>query len=715
LKFPKDIKNRIIPLLKNRLFAGIVILAVVISGVGLWRATHAAGNSIAVNAADGAQTSSVCTVSDSSAASGRAVKFGCSGGDTTLPPFTQRASTIATFLAPGVKPPTNQWFSNLAFKEPSDVVFAYPLAMQTMPNGFGINHPLVVSTTNTVFGSYSADLLADWGGTQTRILSYDDLSVNMEARNGTTTVATYRLTQGSPIVYISLKAGNHITWTGPQAPTFGSQSGYFTADTNNKHFLISYGNGVTGSVSGATLTLNASSDADIAVGILPSSNTDTAGFVAEMKDPITSTEVGFGASSTAVTTTFKYNTRSGNGSLMALVPAQQGGTAPSSLLGTYSTIMGTQKLYKAATYTFTNPLTLPDTNLDDSKLTAGEKSEVISDLTTDINNLDASGFSAPDSYFGGKQLARAANMMQLARNLGQTALAQSVYNKLDAQFKMWLNPDISDGRAVKYFFYDTNLKGLVGVQPSFGSDTEFNDHHFHYGYFLYAAGYMADFNPQFATDHASVLNAIVRDVANGNRQDPYFPYLRPFDQYSGHSWASGTSPFVDGNNNESSSEAVNAWYGLYMWAKSSKNTDLETQARWMFGRESNSALTYWTNFDRSQPQFANYSHSVVSMVWGGKMDYGTWFSASAYAKLGIQVLPVTPASAYLGRDPARVATNIANLNDGTAPMFPDIMTMYKSLTNPSGAVTDAKALQDNQIDDGNSRSWLMAWVYSHNH
>lgn len=37
-----------------------------------------------------------------------------------------------------LKPPTNKWFSSLAFKQPSDPVFAYPLAFQTTANGFAI-------------------------------------------------------------------------------------------------------------------------------------------------------------------------------------------------------------------------------------------------------------------------------------------------------------------------------------------------------------------------------------------------------------------------------------------------------------------------------------------------------------------------------------------------------------------------------------------------
>jgi endoglucanase Acf2 len=503
-----------------------------------------------------------------------------------------------------------------------------------------------------------------------------------------------------------------VTLSGPTAPTVSARSGYYALDINGHNYVSSAGSGVSVTATGSSVTYTASGDGLVTIGVLPTGLTDTAGFIAEMQDPLTGTEVGYGAGTSTVTTTFMLKTRNNDGSMMAIMPTHQNGTPPSGLLGTYATVIGTLKLYKFSNYTFTTNAPPPPTRLDIAKITATEKTEIVSALTTDINNLSSTGFSADDTYFGGKQLARAANLMDLARQLGQTTLAQQAYDKLNAQMVLWLNPDGS-GRATRYFYYDTNLKGIVGVRASFGSDTEFNDHHFHYGYFIYAAGLMAHFHPEFATTHKNVITALIRDIANTNRSDQYFPYLRPFDQYAGHAWASGTSPFVDGNNNESSSEAVNAWYGLYLWAKSSNDPSLETLARWLYGRESDAALAYWTNFDRSQPQFVNYKPSVVSMVWGGKMDYGTWFSPSSYAKLGIQILPVTPGSVYLGRDSTRVATNLTNLNDGSAAMFTDIMTMYKSYSNPTGAATEARALPGTALDDGNSRAWLLAWVYSH--
>ncbi len=59
---------------------------------------------------------------------------------------------------------------------------------------------------------------------------------------------------------------------------------------------------------------------------------------------------------------------------------------------------------------------------------------------------------------------------------------------------------------------------------------------------------------------------LTRDIASPVRDDAMFPFLRHFDVYAGHSWVSGQAPFGDGGNEESSSEAVNAWAALILFA-----------------------------------------------------------------------------------------------------------------------------------------------------
>jgi len=82
---------------------------------------------------------------------------------------------------------------------------------------------------------------------------------------------------------------------------------------------------------------------------------------------------------------------------------------------------------------------------------------------------------------------------------------------------------------------------MIGLAASFGSD-EYNDHHFHYGYFLYAAGVLCADDSALAAKLAPVMDLLAADIASPT-DTGFFPQWRPFDAYASHSWASGTSPF----------------------------------------------------------------------------------------------------------------------------------------------------------------------------
>ena len=159
-------------------------------------------------------------------------------------------------------------------------------------------------------------------------------------------------------------------------------------------------------------------------------------------------------------------------------------------------------------------------------------------------------------------------------------------------------------RNTRCFQYDEAAHGVVGLTPSFGSD-EFNDHHFHYGYFLGAAGILAADDKKLAKTFAPVMNLLAQDIAAAKGSDE-FPVLRTFDPYQGHGWASGTSPFADGNNQESSSEAVNAWNGLALWGEASGQDALATEGTWLLSAEAASAKAYWTNPDLDDPVYKGF-------------------------------------------------------------------------------------------------------------
>ena len=110
--------------------------------------------------------------------------------------------------------------------------------------------------------------------------------------------------------------------------------------------------------------------------------------------------------------------------------------------------------------------------------------------------------------------------------------------------------------------YDANfggiitLNGLLNMQDDFGNGW-YNDHHFHYGYILYASAIMAKMNATFVDEFGIHVDSLLNDVVHDSNQDSnlvegsFFPFTRHKSWFDGHSYASGLFPFADGKSQES--------------------------------------------------------------------------------------------------------------------------------------------------------------------
>ena len=79
--------------------------------------------------------------------------------------------------------------------------------------------------------------------------------------------------------------------------------------------------------------------------------------------------------------------------------------------------------------------------------------------------------------------------------------------------------------------------------------------------------------------------------------------------------------------------------------------------------------------------------------------------------LGIQLLPMPPVLAQGQVDESRVRTSVAEASAaGFDTMFGDYLTMYLALAEPGRALAIGRTLPDSAIDDGNTRSYLLAWL-----
>jgi endoglucanase Acf2 len=325
-------------------------------------------------------------------------------------------------------------------------------------------------------------------------------------------------------------------------------------------------------------------------------------------------------------------------------------------------------------------------------------------------------FPAPDTYGQGKSLARIAQLLPLAQLSNEPLVLERFRSALRSQFALWSAPG---DRKQDRFLYDRDWGTLIGYPASFGSNTQLNDHHFHYGYWIHAAAMLGLYDPAWLArpENAAFINELARDVANIDPHDPKYPMLRHFDAYAGHSWASGQAPFGDGQNEESSAEAINAWAGLILFAAETNNLPLRDAAIWMYTLETNAATDYWFNDGPVRTFPAGFDRTQVANLFDGKADAATWFGNAPEFEHGIEFLPFTGASLYLGRDPAYVRHNLAEVtrtNGGAirrdSAFWPDLMEMYQSFYDPRGAL--AAWHQTGFVFDGETKAHEFAWLSS---
>lgn len=275
-----------------------------------------------------------------------------------------------------------------------------------------------------------------------------------------------------------------------------------------------------------------------------------------------------------------------------------------------------------------------------------------------------------DTYWGGKDLINFGRFLTFAHELDQ-ASAATLQQTLRTALVDWLT--YTPGETEHYFAAYPNWRALVGFNDSYGS-VQFNDHHFHYGYLTAAAALLGLYDPDFLADYGPMLTAVAREYANGDRNDTNFPFLRTFDPWGGHSYAGGLSD-GNGNNQESSSEAMQAWGGLFTLGHVLGDSDLRATGALGYAMEAEAIAEYWNNYYgyRDGPASGTfppvYTNSIVGILFDDGNAYATYFSGDPGWIYGIQWLPPSPFLNYAVRDPVFARhqyTNMMALRDVAA-------------------------------------------------
>ncbi len=571
---------------------------------------------------------------------------------------------------PGCRQPaiTGQWWSSLLWQQKkfSQPLFAHPLVATCTEGGLAISYPgsQIHGNQAGIFGSGSGpdgDLKLGHSAAPTFAQAdcdgYSDWFLSVLLANGRHSLRV-SLGHGSPFIYCLYDGGDPVVrfsrppqiWSGTAVePVLG-------VTANGHHYGLFGPAGSTWSgLDGATFTNRAGGKPYFSVALLPDNQPQTlAAFRRFAYNHVTGTRVDYTVDSGQVRAVYRFaiQTHEGaeSGTMFALYPHQWKYTTSRLSDQTYGSVRGTMKLAAGESFTTEVPIQgvlpmLPAEGIQD-------KSRMLGYLKSEAERVGRDGFA--DTYWEGKLLGRLATLSGIAEATGEAALQRVFVGEIQRRLENWFTA--VPGKDQPVFYYNVAWNTLIGSRPSYGSDSSLNDHHFHYGYFIRAAAEVARVDPGWAVQWGPMVELLIRDIASPDRFDPLFAPFRCFDHYAGHSWASGDANFADGNNQESSSESLNAWYGLILWGQATGDTALRDAGLYLFNTERTAIEEYW--FDVSGTNYPpDFPEVALGMVWGGKGAFATWFSGDIDCIHGINWLPFTPASIYMGRHPEYVRKN----------------------------------------------------------
>lgn len=245
---------------------------------------------------------------------------------------------------------------------------------------------------------------------------------------------------------------------------------------------------------------------------------------------------------------------------------------------------------------------------------------------------------------------------------------------------------------------------------------------------------MGKLNSTFVDQYGDQVDNIMHDVAHNSKinDGSFFPLSRHMSWFDGHSFASGLFPFGNGKSQESSSEAVNCYYGAYLWslarngAHGNPSSDLSPAtdfSRLLLAMEVRGAKTYWHMMPLSASGVSNATISAIPAVYSpqfaknymvgnmGMLDAicSTWFGTENLYVHMINFLPVTSITKELFE------------RDYVKNEYADIISQYPkaemawrgyvvcdhALVAPMTAWKDALELKSEQLDAGLSKSQVL--------
>jgi endoglucanase Acf2 len=660
----------------------------------------------------------------SSVAVGKGFYVTTLAGDEKPPSDERGAPALPKVTADFTGAPTsNDWWSSLIWRfdrggKPnpySEPMFAHPLAMQAERGGLAIAYPTEVTVDKAGYRHpFTPDLLIGAAGLDapdTRVARYSDWTVTAAWAD------TFRATfgHGMPFVYVEATGGRARVTLRGRADDTKLDGEVVTLTIRGHHYaLFAPARWVA---RGDTFEADAP---HYTVAVLPDRTPAT---LARFRDHahvyVTGGTVAwrYEPATGEVVTTYAWQTelrgRRGDARITAPLVAlyrHQWLNTKTPPLASYASPRGEMKLVAASEVAtrLRYDGVMPFLPVVDPAAKAALADRV--DTAWRRGNYFPPGMDGKkDSYWSGKALGRLAILVHLADQSGHTRARADLLRALQNELEDWF-----DGQAPYHFYYDKTWRTLIGLPSGYFSGSQLNDHHFHYGYFVFAAATVAHFDPAWAARerYGEAVELLIRDAASWDREDARFPFLRNFDVYAGHSWANGPALFANGNNEESSSEDVNFAVGAILWGTATGNHQIRDLGVFLHANLAAAIEQYW--FDVDDAVFPKrFDRAAIAILWGDGGRYETWWDPSPVFVHGINVLPLTGGSLYLGRRPGYVKRNwdaMVAANRGEPLQWRDVLWMYAALGDADGMWRRWREQHDFAPEYGNSAAAIEHWI-----
>ena len=629
---------------------------------------------------------------------------------------------------------THDWWNSMMwdyFGNPFCIsMFAHPFAYRCNADGVKISYPTDVhvftgdlTLPNNIFRyEHSQDLIVGLKGvsfTETVVKDYSDWDVLGQWNAGNNKLYA-RLGHGFTYSYFyrdgNADASVKLETAGTEFYNDGNAVG---VTVNDHHYGLFAPTGVQWDKAENEYTAAIDNKNYWSVAVLPDDSDET---IEEFKKYaysfITDTKVEFDWNpATGIITTdfiFEYDIKEGDneGTFAALYPHQWKYSPSVNTDYEYQSSRGMMKTVEGLSFKTEMRYSgsLPELPLTDG-LDQTQAKKLINEFAA-LSDAQLAQWGAGTSngqYTWGRFLMQSAQAALVADALGEEDAKDRLVQWVRENLEDWLTYE--SGETQRFIYYDETWntstiwgEGLANPWLEHFTDRDINDHHFQVGYYLRAAAVLEQLDDGWATKKGwdKIVRHIIDDVANTDRNSDTYPFMRNFDVYAGHSWAQGTAGYDnEGADQESSSEAMNFSGALLYYATVINDSELIEKGLWMYTTEYTGVEQYWFNINRDLYPEEYHSPYFSAIVRGSGNYYQTYFGSRAEFTLGINVLPWSGTSLYLGRHPSKVdelyqwieakVKSEGAGNDGIE-LWGMYLWPYQALANPKDAIADYEAL-----------------------